>query len=161
MNRSDYLFMDESWAEKRSFLYPLNSTDSDGNAWHFADDVLAAIERVKPVKPSPQPDHRVSLDQNEFSCGFFNVTFNTTDGSIVGLVDVSGRQWASPSNVIGAFRYQTFTLDDFNTFNAEYNLPCEEPCGNFIQCMVCHTAIANPCASFLLRRLLQGGHGLC
>lgn len=149
---------------------PLNTTDADGSAWHFADEILAAIDRVKPVRPQPHPDTLVTPLQSEFSCGFFNVTFNTSDGSIVGLVDVSGRQWASPSNAIGQFRYQTFSLDDFNLFNTDYNLPCPAPCGTsvarrvlfllFLSRVSFVNHFMHPTSALSCRRLLQGGDGL-
>jgi hypothetical protein len=120
------------WAEKRSFLYPLNTTDADGNPWKFASKIHEAIDRVTPRAPAAEMlSNRIDPSQYaaNYSCGTFSVQFSPEDGSIISLIDRGGKQWASIDSPIAAFRYQTFTLEDFDIFNEEYNLPCETPCG--------------------------------
>jgi hypothetical protein len=137
-NRSDYQFIESGWAEKRAFLQPAPVPGVQPSAaWvayeaALADAVAALTPAVPDVSPAagftpvPQPAGQV------FECGRFAAVLGA-DGGLASLVDTTtGWEWVSPGGgSLGAFLYQTFSLEDFNDFNVEYNPGCGPPCGDF------------------------------
>lgn len=92
----------------------------------------AIAERVAklnhPAAPPATASLAPALPGTLYSCQSLSVMFSAVDGSITSLLhqQQSGgapRQWAKPSSPLAQLRYQTFTLEDFDSFNRACALP--------------------------------------
>jgi len=132
---SRYVFIESGNLEKRNFTVPLppSSSSSPGFLRYLdalVDEADALIAKVPDLSDYVIVDPSKSFE----NCGrFSSITFNSTDGSISSLVDgLTSFQWVeSGSQGLSSFHYRTYTEDDFNTFNREYNPGCGPPCGDF------------------------------
>jgi len=62
----------------------------------------------------------------------FNIGFDQVTGAINQLVEKkTGRQWANSSSPLALLRYVTYSMDQFNQFNIQFNPHCGIPCGDF------------------------------
>ncbi len=131
-NDSDFQLLDQGWKEGRSYLYPLSS--SDPKLIQLVNDTLKEIEPILPnlneFTQIPLPINRTQdyylLKTTSFSAGF-----NYASGAIVFLQDHQGRYFSNINNTLGAIQYKTYTIDDYNHFNLQFNPHCGPPCGDF------------------------------
>ena len=141
-SRADYLRMEEEWREQRLFCFPENFLPGEEKEVHFDNQwELFASQLSKELQDlaSPRlPSKQNTLTwipasaQNQFQCGDFRVSFDENNGAITELTDMrTKRSVVDPDHVLGLFRYKTYSLDDFNKFNREYNPHCGPPCGDF------------------------------
>lgn len=133
-----YAFVESGWFESRSFLWPVqrwlpSATAPPSSQWSAFEVELR--ERLAALVPAPpQVAGFTPIASGTFSVGPLKVTLRSTDGAITSLVDSrlsQARDWASSSHPMAALTYQTFSMDDFNEFNQQYNPFCGSPCGDF------------------------------
>ncbi|CAF4686872.1 unnamed protein product, partial [Rotaria sp. Silwood2] len=118
--------------EARSYLYPLNS--SDPSLIKLVNDTL---EELVPSLPNldqfiqiPLPSNRTN-DYFLFETILFSVGFNYTTGAIVFLQDDNEKTLSNINNTLGSIQYKTYSNDDFDRFNLQFNPNCGPPCGDF------------------------------
>ncbi|CAF0801296.1 unnamed protein product [Rotaria sordida] len=131
-NGSDFQLLEQGWQEARSYLYPLNS--SDPLLIKLVNDTLKELEPLRPNLDQfiqiPLPLNRTK-DYFLFETILFSVGFNYTSGAIVFLQDNLGRNFSNINNTLGSIQYKTYSNDDFNRFNLQFNPNCGPPCGDF------------------------------
>ena len=131
-NGSDFQLLEQGWREARSYLYPLNS--SDPSLIQLVQDTLKELEPTLPdlndFIPIPLPSNRTK-DYFFFQTTLFSVGFNYTTGAIVFLQDQQGQNLSNLTNILGGIQYKTYSNDDFNRFNLQFNPNCGPPCGDF------------------------------
>lgn len=148
-NSSDFQLLDAGWREARSFLF--NSTHSLPD--HLKKQVHERIiQNITPKKPdlkkykllySKKSKNESSQNPSfgPFKVGNFEIGFDS-NGAIDHLVHLpTQRIWATSQYRLGFFFYHTFSVDDFNRFNRQYNPGCGPPCGDFSKIGM---QIANP-----------------
>ena len=131
-NGSDFLLLEQGWQEARSYLYPLNSSDP-----LLINLVQDSLKELEPSLPNlnqfiqiPLPSDRTK-DYYLFKTKLFSVGFNYTSGAIVFLQDNHGKNFSNINNTLGFIQYKTYSNDDFNRFNIQFNPNCGPPCGDF------------------------------
>jgi hypothetical protein len=131
-NDSDFQLLDQGWKEGRSYLYPLSS--SDPKLIQLVND---ALKQIQPMLPDlsqftkiPLPIHRTQ-DYYLLKTTSFSVGFNYSSGAIVYLQDYRGRNFSNINNPLGAIQYKTYSIDDLNHFNLQFNPTCPPPCRDF------------------------------
>ncbi|CAF1084656.1 unnamed protein product [Rotaria sp. Silwood1] len=131
-NGSDFQLLEQGWQEARSYLYPLNSPDP--SLIKLINDTLKELEPSLPDLDQfiqiPLPLNRTK-DYYLFETILFSVGFNYTSGAIVFLQDDVGRNLSNINNTLGSIQYKTYSNDDFNRFNLQFNPNCGPPCGDF------------------------------
>eukprot|EP00026_Physarum_polycephalum_P003968 Phypoly_transcript_03985.p1 GENE.Phypoly_transcript_03985~~Phypoly_transcript_03985.p1 ORF type:complete len:714 (+),score=74.06 Phypoly_transcript_03985:89-2230(+) len=117
INQPNFQIMITSWVEQRNYLTSaLNALQKSS----FAVELLSRIAIFyNPVVDLSGYD-KVDPSQN-YSCGRFNIGFDSITGSISYLYDTENDYvWASQDNQIARFLYQTYSQEDFQTFLLEY-----------------------------------------
>ncbi len=131
-NGSDFKMLEQGWKEARSYLYPLNS--SDPSLIQLVQDTLKELDPILPDLTQfiqiPLPSNRTE-DYFLFKTTLFSVGFNYTSGAIVFLQDSQGKNFSNITNILGGIIYKTYSNDDFNRFNLQFNPGCGPPCGDF------------------------------
>lgn len=131
-NGSDFLLLEQGWKEARSYLHPLNS--SDPALISMIDETLKELE---PSKPDLTGFSQVLLPENRtkdyflFETTIFQVGFNYSTGGVVFLKDHQDDDLADLLHRLGEIQYRTYSNDDFDHFNLQYNPNCGPPCGDF------------------------------
>ncbi|CAM4772812.1 unnamed protein product [Rotaria magnacalcarata] len=131
-NGNDFKLLEQGWQEARSYLYPLNSADPS-----LIKLVNESLKELEPSLPDLSSFIQISLPSNRtanyfpFQTKSFSVGFNYTSGAIVFLQDSFGKDLSNTSNVLGGIHYKTYSNDDFNRFNLQFNPNCGPPCGDF------------------------------
>lgn len=112
-----YCLMEQSWQEQREYLTKaVNALHPDRQK-----EAEAALEALKPKRYSVcEGAEELACDQI-YQLGSFQVVF-ADNGSIVGLQDATGRQWASVSNPIGLYSYETYSQADYDRWYREYHV---------------------------------------
>lgn len=109
-----YSAFEASWAEQRAHLDRALAALSPERR----DEALAAVDETRPV--AANADGGVAIDLAEtHTFGAYQVRFGD-DGSLVGLVDAEGTEWAGPRHPLAAYRYQTFDERDEARWLREY-----------------------------------------
>ena len=131
-NGDDFRMLEAGWVEARSFLYPLNSSDP-----YLIPNIKEILKELDPILPNtgqfiqiPIPSDR-SKDYFLLETSVFSAGFNYTSGAMVFLQDKSGDNLANLTNPIGKIHYKTYSNDDFNHFNLQFNPNCGPPCNDF------------------------------
>ncbi|MBC7809841.1 MAG: DUF5054 domain-containing protein, partial [Burkholderiales bacterium] len=109
--------MERSWAEQRSYIEDaLNAIKGTP----FGDEAERSLARLTPTLPNTEGF--TAIDPAALiETVHFRLRFDTQTGAITELVDKkTGREWASPDNPIGLFRYQTFSEADYDHFYEDY-----------------------------------------
>ena len=131
-NDSDFLLLDQGWIEGRSYLYPLSS--SDPKLIQLVNDTLKEIQLTLPNLNQfiqiPLPINRTQ-DYYLLKTTTFSAGFNYSSGAIVFLQNRQGREFSNINNTLGAIQYKTYSSDDYNRFNLQFNPHCGPPCGDF------------------------------
>jgi len=121
-----------------------DNAGNHSNTWQtfVMSELLPRLESVRYPAPSVPRSQRGetipgglpsdNVAGPKFSCGQLEIEFDATDGSIVWLKEVdTGVQWASQDKRLAQLRYQTFSTEDFDIFNLQYNAECGASCGDF------------------------------
>lgn len=115
LDTKNYKVVEFSWQEKRRDLF-------DGIATLPAplrDEAQTAIAALA-AKP-PQMAGSVHPAEKDIETKFFLLQFDPATGAIRRLRNrQSGREWASPQNLLGHFSYQTLSHQDYDHFLAAY-----------------------------------------
>jgi hypothetical protein len=131
-NGTDFQLLERGWQEARSYLYPLNSSDPS-----LIQLVQDALKELEPTRPNLDDFIQIPLPLNRTEDYFllkttlFSVGFNYTSGAIVFLQDNQGKNFSNLTNSLGGIQYKTYSNDDFNRFNLQFNPNCGPPCGDF------------------------------
>jgi hypothetical protein len=131
-SENDFQLLEQGWKEGRSYLYPLNS--SDPSLIQLVQDTL---KELQPTYPDLTQFIQVPLPSNDtkdyylFQTKLFSVGFNYTSGAIVFLQDSHGKNFSNINNTLGVIQYKTYSIDDYNHFNLQFNPNCGPPCGDF------------------------------
>ena len=133
-SREDYAFVESGNIEKRNFTVPLGLTGAESPAFARYYSELAATGAALLVAGPPDLSGyaRVQASATFGACGrFSSVGFRGDTGALSSLVDAStGHEWVGGGGM-GAFSYHTYTEEDFNVWNREYNPHCGPPCQDF------------------------------
>jgi hypothetical protein len=117
LDTKNYKVVQFSWEEKRRDLF-------DGIATLPAPlraEAQSAIEKLKPVVPQPSAKAVRHPAQTVIETTHFVLGIDAQTGAIARLQNKStGREWASPTNPIGLFIYQTLSQKDYDRFFANY-----------------------------------------
>ena len=130
-----YVLYESSNIEKRGFTLPLPPPPTASAGYlRYLDALVAEAAALTAAAPDLSGFAPVPASQSFDGCGRFNsLRFSAADGSIASLVDAqTGFQWVAPGSAgLAAYHYRTYTENDFNIWNAEYNPGCGPPCGDF------------------------------
>src|SRR5271170_1820010 len=117
LDTKNYKVVQFSWAEKRQDLF-------DGIATlpqPLRRQAEKAILRLHPVAPLPTPSAVAHAGKGPLETSHFVIDFDPQTGAISQLRNkATGREWASKSNPIGLFTYQTLSHQDYDRFFASY-----------------------------------------
>nr|WP_280521399.1 DUF5054 domain-containing protein [Paenibacillus mangrovi] len=112
-----YGLMEKSWQEQRDYLEKaVNALSTERKK-----EAESALEALQPKKISVIDGTSELIIDQAYQLGSFQVIFSD-DGSVIGLQDQTGKQWASPKNRIGLFTYETFAQADYDRWYQEYHV---------------------------------------
>jgi hypothetical protein len=107
-----------SWTEQRAYLD--EALKALGNT-SLADEAKKRLQAIRPTRPSKHGFHLVSDLSTCFETPHFDIVFDAASGAIAYLHDkIYKREWASAQNLIGLFRYQTFSQADYDRYWRQY-----------------------------------------
>ncbi|XP_055957826.1 uncharacterized protein LOC130013170 [Patella vulgata] len=107
-----------SWTEQREFTYLSLETLGDHP---LVEAVKKEFSMIKAQKPDLNGYVTASISDVQKCENGFKFQFDK-DGCIISLVDpITGTDWASTSNRIGQFIYQTYNQSDFTSFESSYS----------------------------------------
>lgn len=142
--KGGYDVLEAEWSDQRTYCTPLNQVQGALSTavspkWDafVREDLVPRLElAAHPPFPVLDADEWFPLDtgtnDTRVSCGHFDVSFDGQDGSISGLMHrATGYVWATPAKRLAQLHYQTYSIQDFDTFNLQYNAECGAPCGDF------------------------------
>ena len=131
-NGSDFLLLEQGWREARAYLHPLNSSDPI-----LIDLIDGTLKELQPSRPDLSDFSQVTLPENRTQDYFllettiFQVGFNYSTGGVVFLKDQQADELADLQHRLGELQYRTYSNDDFDRFNLQFNPNCGPPCGDF------------------------------
>jgi hypothetical protein len=107
-----------SWDEQRAYV----DDALKGLAGSLlADEAKKRLESIQPKRPAKASYKPVADFSTRFENKHFDIGFDAGTGVIVYLRDKKQkRDWASPENLIGLFRYQSFSQADYDQFWQHY-----------------------------------------
>ncbi|MBI1282670.1 MAG: DUF5054 domain-containing protein [Anaerolineaceae bacterium] len=109
---------ESSWTEQRAYVDDAVKALGTSELAKEAQERLKRIKAKLPDKVSYEPINGIGavFDTPHFKIGFDNQT-----GAVNYLVEkISRRKWASAEHVLGWFRYQTFSKQDYDQFWKRY-----------------------------------------
>lgn len=108
---------ESSWAEQRQYI---EQAIAALGGTRQAKEARSSVDALQPVKPSTRGWQKLTDTGTEFDTTHFTLSVNE-NGAIQHLVDKrSGKRWASLQRLLGLFRYETFTADDYARFGKQY-----------------------------------------
>lgn len=115
-----YERFESSWAEQRAYLDQAISAISSELQLE-AQQVLDSLSVVHSDR-SKEVGNIEQLEMNRsYTLGQFRVSF-ASDGSIDQLVDRNGKVWANDENRLAAYRYETFSHENYERYIKEYTI---------------------------------------
>lgn len=112
-----YSLMERSWNEQRDYLKKaIDALHSERRL-----EAEAALKRLEPKRASDSTEATELFVDETYQLGSFEVVF-TAEGSISGLKDSTGREWAGTANPIGLFTYETYSQEDYDRWFREYHV---------------------------------------
>jgi hypothetical protein len=109
---------ESSWAEQRAYLDDALKA-LDGTP--LADEAKKRLRAIRPVKSSTAKLTPVSDLSAHFETAHFDIGFDANTGAISSLRDKrQKREWASAQNLIGLFRFQSFSQADYDRYWRQY-----------------------------------------
>lgn len=112
-----YSLMERSWNEQREYLQQAISALHPERKL----EAEAVIRQIKPIRSSEFTGTTELFADEPYQLGKFQVVF-TIEGSISGLKDPTGREWAGTANPIGLFTSETFSQEDYDRWFREYHV---------------------------------------
>ena len=120
--------MISSWYEQREYNYEaINALKMSkvANNKYLANEIEEAILNLYATFPDLSNFTIIKNNSEIFDCNRFQISFGKS-GAIEHLYDkLTQTNWASPSNRIAFFSYQTYSSSDANRFLSEY-LDCSQ-----------------------------------
>ncbi len=114
-----FLKMESSWQEQRAYVDQAVSALGESV---LADEANRRLNTLKPIYPELTGWETIKPSTAIFETTHFRLQFDSEHGGLCGLEDkATGRQWASARQLIGQFRYEIFSMDDYNRFWKQYN----------------------------------------
>lgn len=115
LDARSYSLVEKAWQEQRDYLeVAIDNLHPDRQ-----NEAVNALKALVPERSSVR-DGSTKLESDQtYRLGRFQVMF-ADDGSIVGLQDETGRQWADPSHRIGLYSYEVFSQEDYDRWYREY-----------------------------------------
>ncbi|KAJ8311290.1 hypothetical protein KUTeg_011157 [Tegillarca granosa] len=106
-----------TWQEQRNFSYlAIDALQNHSLAW----DLRHELSKLYALKPDLSGYVDVQNKYSDQTCYGFTLQF-TPDGALSKLMDpLFNTSWASKTNLLGKFVYQTFDAGDFNYFDRHY-----------------------------------------
>lgn len=120
--RPSFREMEASWAEQRKYL-----TDAIKalGSHPLAAEIRRSLRQIRPARPGMKGYVPVKAE-SAFETPHFLMQFDPASGAISKLVHkATKKRWAGVSNLLGVFRYQTFSQADFDRFSRQYNVNME------------------------------------
>jgi len=115
LDTKNYKVVQFSWQEKRQDL--LDGIATLPTPLH--DQATQAIASLKPAPPRTEATAKTTTDQIDTT--HFTLTIDPQTGAIVQLRNKqAGREWASDTNPLALFTYQTLSKADYDRFIASY-----------------------------------------
>jgi hypothetical protein len=116
--QANFRHMEESWAEQRAYLR--DAVEALGESREGAE-ARRALERLRPVPPDTAGYEQIADPSKRTEAAHFTLSIDPEHGAIAYLRDKhTGRQWASPAHLLGLWRYQTFSVEDYERFWERY-----------------------------------------
>ena len=117
LDTKNYKVVEFSWQEKRQDLL-------DGIATlptPLQEQAQKAIQSLKPMVPQPIPGATPRTWKGPLETDHFVIDIDPQSGAINRLQNKkTAREWASNSNLLGLFSYQTLSQTDYDRFFASY-----------------------------------------
>jgi hypothetical protein len=117
LDTKNYKVVEFSWTEKRQDLI-------DGIATLPAPmqaQAQKAIDSLKPIVPQPTPGATPHGWKGPLETAHFVIDLDPQSGAINRLQNKkTGREWATKTNLLGLFSYQTLSQADYDPFFASY-----------------------------------------
>ena len=109
---------ESSWAEQRAYVQ--DAVEALGKS-PFAKEAKERLKSIEPHAPETGSAKRVKDKETRFDTPYFEVGFDSKTGAINHLVEKANqRNWATSEHVLGLFRYQTFSQQDYEHFWKHY-----------------------------------------
>ncbi len=116
--RANFRHMEESWAEQRAYLRA--AVEALGESPEGAE-ARRALEQLRPVPPDTTGYEPITDLSAQIETAHFTLGIDPERGALAYRRDKrTGRQWASPTHLLGLWRYQTFSAEDYERFWARY-----------------------------------------
>lgn len=131
-----YQRLEQEWAAQREYIHPLPSWSrlrgwtrrSPPHEREWAQFTADLEQRLLPLRFPPAfnvsglaPTTVQRLGRVKCDASGATLEFSPADGSLISLMDGTGREYAGPNNSLGAFRYVTYNGSDFALWASEYN----------------------------------------
>ncbi len=117
LNDSNYKVVTSSWTEKRQDLL-------DGIAslpTKLRAEANSAIQSLDAFEPQLSSSTNGFVAKQAIEAAHYILQFDAKTGAVVRLQNkATGREWASPSNPIALFTYQTLSQDDYKHYQSVY-----------------------------------------
>ncbi|MBP1947875.1 DUF5054 domain-containing protein [Virgibacillus litoralis] len=111
---NSYKLFESSWKEQRGFIKKAVKCLSDEKR----NEVKEAFASLKPQKHEYEKSRKTSV-ATKFKFSNYEVEFDI-DGSISYLADNAGKEWVNESNRLGVFCYESFGVENYNTWFEQY-----------------------------------------
>eukprot|EP01028_Stygiella_incarcerata_P006800 TRINITY_DN276_c0_g2_i6.p2 TRINITY_DN276_c0_g2~~TRINITY_DN276_c0_g2_i6.p2 ORF type:complete len:816 (+),score=194.97 TRINITY_DN276_c0_g2_i6:533-2980(+) len=124
----NYKHMEEAWNDQRSYTdFAINALYDDAKYSSFADALKAEYKSMLfPEMPSISEFQAVNISDT-VRVGDFEIRFDKDTGAICHLQNVHSQiSWASESNLIGKFMYQSLNETDYDDLFASYSYVHQE-----------------------------------
>ncbi|MFD0711503.1 DUF5054 domain-containing protein [Paenibacillus sp. GCM10027626] len=125
-----YSLFEQSWLEQRGYVgQALEALSADKKR-----EAIAALEAIRCVHVQEEEEgaelpaaSRAIIPWTPCKLGKFEVVFGE-DGSIAGLTDEKGKEWADASHRLGAFLYETLGVADYHDWFEKYVQDVDRHC---------------------------------
>lgn len=121
LSTPEYTRLAGSWYEQRQ--WGLDAALTALGSHPLRDTLVQAFESQKAYVPNTSGYKQYQPSQlSEFLCGQLGLTFNSTDGSLIGLRNVSSNvNYLGGAGVLGQLLYQTYSQEQYTNFMESYN----------------------------------------
>jgi hypothetical protein len=118
-SQENFRNFESSWGEQREYIQSAVSALPNT----LAEEARQQLQSLLPAVPDLNPNDEVLDFSKPLETAHFQIGFDQITGAINHLTDHSCRiSYAGPDNLLGLFRYQTFSSEDYARFNRQYNI---------------------------------------
>ena len=108
---------ESSWAEQRRYIE--QAVSALGNK-RLRQQARRALDALKPARQAGTGWRRLTDPLAMLETAYFTLAVNE-NGAMRHLVDKrTGVRWAAPQRLLGLFRYETFSVEDYERFGQQY-----------------------------------------